>query len=798
MRKIFIFIIGFTIMLNASLAKKEIKIRRLANKPILDGKLEDEFWKDLPALKDFIQFTPYNGKSPSQPSLVKIGYDDEAIYIGAQLCDASPDSIFNELSRRDENHNINTDELSIFLNPFNDGINSYYFTVTAAGVQSDTKITGEERDDEWDAVWSSKVDINKHGWSAEIVIPYSSIRFPSKNIQKWGFNVFRTIKRYGEQSVWSYINRDTQRWWKEEQGTIKNIKEIKPPLRLSFTPYLSSYFQKEGQNTGYSYTGGLDLKYGINESFTLNMTLIPDFGQVQADNDVLNLSPFERHHRERRPFFTEATQLFNKGDIFYSRRIGGEPEKYSDIENTIGEQDTILSNPDKTQLINAVKLNGRTDNGLGIGVLNAITDKTTAKTKNLQTDEITTHTTQPLTNYNVLVFDKSLRRNSFLNITNANKYNSNYISNVTSSSLILENGAGYNIGGYAALSQQFYPDSTSSGWRLKLNSGKTKGSYQYNYRITLVNDSYNPNDLGFLRRNNEIEHELRLEYNQYDPIGPYLDIYHTLDIEYGTLFSPYEFTDFRIGYHSFRTFKNHNSLFFRTTVKPVKGFDYYEPRQDGMFFITPRYIDIFTGFFQDDRRKLFLEFRAGSGKAFSDFSDKYHYFLSFQPNLRINSKMRMNYDIRYRKRANERGWADEEDHRIIFGKRDIRTVTNTMNFGYIFNNTSSLDFRFRHYWSTVDYFKFYKLQNNGYLFSISDYYENRDINYNSINLRMNFLWRFAPGSELSLVWQKQVYSERDNVNVSMYRNLRNTFNADQLDSISMKILYYLDYLKLFG
>ena len=798
MKKIFFIIISFTFFLKASLAKKEVFLKKISSRPVIDGKLEEDFWAKLPELKNFIQFAPYNGQQPSQKSVVKVGYNNEAIYIAAELSDSSPDSIYHELSRRDDTHGINSDKLSIFINPFNDGINSFYFTVTAAGVQSDLKITGKDRDRSWDPVWKSRVDISDNGWTAEIEIPYSSLRFPADDIQKWGFNVFRTIKRYEEQSVWSHIERDSWRWWKEEQGTLRNIKNIQPPLRLSFTPYLSAYLQQEGKYSGYSYNGGLDLRYGINESFTLDMTLIPDFGQVQADNDVLNLSPFEIHHKERRPFFMEETQLFNKSGIFYSRRIGSQPDKYGEVEDRADEKDSIMTNPDKSQLLNAVKLTGRTSKGLGIGILNAITNRTFARLHDYSTGEIEKIKTQPVTNYNILVFDKNLRRNSFFNITNTNKYNNNYMANVTSSSLVYENEAGYTIGGKTNLSQQHYDDSSSIGYKLEFQTEKNKGKYQYDYRFSLENDTYNPNDMGFMRRNNEINHRLKLEYNLYKPEGAFLNTFHTIDLDYETLYKPYEFTEFEIGYHNFSTFKSHNSIFVRTKLKPVLGYDYYEPRRDGRYFITPKRLSMSAGFFQDDRKKIFFRLRGGTNWSLSDFSERYSYFFNMEPNLRLNSRMKMNYDLKYRRANNDRGWVDEDDQNIIFGKRNVRTITNSMNLAYIFNNTSSLDFYFRHYWSVVDYFHFYHLQDNGYLKSLENYNENQDINYNSINLRMNFLWRFAPGSELSLVWQKQVYSSQDDVHISVMDNLINTLSTTSNNSVSMKILYYLDSLKLFG
>jgi hypothetical protein len=193
-----------------------------------------------------------------------------------------------------------------------------------------------------------------------------------------------------------------------QEGIWKGVSHIKPPLRLQFSPYFSVYANHYPYNlpdqknwTG-QVNGGLDVKYGINQAFTLDATLIPDFGQVQSDNLVLNLTPFEVKYNEYRNFFTEGTELFSKGNLFYSRRIGGSPIHEYDVYNNLDSNETVIKNPTESKLINATKISGRTQNGLGIGFLNAITKPQYATIENTATKEERQELTDPLTNYNVL------------------------------------------------------------------------------------------------------------------------------------------------------------------------------------------------------------------------------------------------------------------------------------------------------------------------------------------------------------------------------------------------------------
>jgi len=348
--------------------EKVLEAKKNGKPPKIDGVLNDSTWKKAVTAADFYQYRPYNGREPSFPTEVKIIYDDRAVYIGARMYDPHPDSIYRELGNRDYRglaggHHVgslNADLFSVLLNPFNDGVNMLEFTVSASNVQSDIKHMGRETDAAWDAVWCSATRITDKGWVAEIQIPYSSLRFPNQIHENWGLHLFRHIRRYQEWDTWSYIDVE-QQGIISQAGEMSGIHNINPPLRLSLTPYLSGYAENHPDNGSWTSNlrGGMDLKYGINESFTLDMTLIPDFGQVETEDRVLNLSPYEVHYQEKRPFFTEGTELFNKGGIFYSRRIGGEPSGIGQPEEQADSTQVVIENPTETRMINATKISPR-------------------------------------------------------------------------------------------------------------------------------------------------------------------------------------------------------------------------------------------------------------------------------------------------------------------------------------------------------------------------------------------------------------------------------------------------------
>ncbi|HZG01381.1 MAG TPA: DUF5916 domain-containing protein, partial [Chitinophagales bacterium] len=367
---------------------------RLTEEPRIDGKLHDVAWLNVPTTSSFTQFEPNPGKPSEFTTEVKLAYSNTALFVSAMLFDSNPKGISTVMTQRDASGTA--DYFAVGLDPFYDKQNGLRFSVTAAGVQVDQRITPwcmecNQYDASWDAVWESAVDINEQGWSVEIKIPYSALRFPGKDIQTWGLQFTRYVPRKQEIATWNpahpKINGVTNQW-----GIVEGIENIRPPLRLSLSPYVAVYYERNpvsvnpvAMKESRWFSGGVDLKYGINESFTLDVTLIPDFGQVQSDNVVLNLGPFETRYEERRPFFTEGTELFNKGDLFYSRRVGGTPRLFYHVGSMLEDDEEIITNPSLVQLYNATKLSGRTSTGLGVGLFNAVAAPAYATVRNTAT-----------------------------------------------------------------------------------------------------------------------------------------------------------------------------------------------------------------------------------------------------------------------------------------------------------------------------------------------------------------------------------------------------------------------------
>ena len=298
--KLFFILIFYVTFSFSQQGKKKIEALKIQKAPIINGVLDEPFWKKAENAQDFVMFQPGDGdpERNAKKTIVKIAYDDEAIYFGVQLYDDTPQKIPMEFGNRDEF--ANTDYFQVSINPNNDGQNDTQFIVQSTGAQADAKTANDDEDFTWYAVWFSKVRINEFGWVVEIKIPYSALRF-STNVETWGINFNRSIHYINEQYVWNYIDKSKGEA-SQYSGLVTGLKNIEPPTRLSFSPYASVALTNFDGNSEFDNSIGLDLKYGINESFTLDATLIPDFGQTAFDDLELNLGPFEQQYDEQRAF----------------------------------------------------------------------------------------------------------------------------------------------------------------------------------------------------------------------------------------------------------------------------------------------------------------------------------------------------------------------------------------------------------------------------------------------------------------------------------------------------------------
>jgi len=786
------------LLLNISVfatSKKSVESFKINTPLTIDGILNESVYQLASPAKDFVQLQPHNGKPAFQPTDVYIFYDQSAIYVGAMLYDNSPDSIFNYLTERDNTGM--SDYFGIYFDPYNQGQLAYGFFITPAGVQIDIKAfsnVGDEEDGSWNAVWESKTSVNSKGWVVEMRIPFSELRFSDKIGDSWGLNIFRNIRRFNSNNSWNFIDRTTSGFIHQE-GELKGLKDIKPPVRLSFSPYLASYMETtKGNKSKFLYKGGLDLKYGINESFTLDMMLIPDFGQIQSDDKQLNLSPFELYYSEKRQFFNEGTELFNRANIFYSRRIGASP-KFSP-DNLMNVNEELIYNPIETQLVNATKISGRTKNGIGIGMLNAmslsayaqVTDTILGKNRNI--------VVQPFTNYNVTVFDKSLKNNSFVSIINSNvsMFGNPFRANVIATEFSLNNNKKtYALKGKGAISVR--GDSVyESGFSANLGIERTKGKIQYGISHSLISDTYNPNDLGYLRQNNQSSNESWISYNHIEQISVLRDFNVSAFNQYVRMYQPNVYSQNITGFNSNFNFKNNYGLNINGNLNSRK-YDYFESRVKGRYFIVEPYFTVNFNLNTDSRKNLNFELHYGHAKEYS--SNQYYNDFSAETSLRLGQRFEIEYELYGDNWINGEGFVSKNDNNteIIFAKRDVKSFQNVISTSYVINNKSSLSLRTRHYWSGAKNKQFYQLQTDGSLKSDPAFNENSDLNFNSFTVDMMFRWNFAPGSELVMSWKKDAYTQNNQIEYNYWKNLSDSW-LNQYNTISLKVLYYIDYNRL--
>jgi hypothetical protein len=783
------------------ISKKKIVARRVVSKPVIDGNLSDREWQGIPMAGNFIQFEPANGEVSKYKTEAKFIYTDHAIIVGVMMYDENPEHIFKAMSKRDDLNS--TDFLSILIDPFNNGLDAFEFVVTPVGVQWDAKVVKGDEDSSWDAVWNSAAQINDLGWSAEIEIPYSALRFPAKEVQLWGINIIRNVQSVREKSTWNFIDKE-EAGWVNQSGILSGIKEVNPPVRLSFTPYFSTYFNKSSDHSSVdvSYRGGMDVKYGINESYTLDMMLVPDFGQVQSDDEILNLSPYEVQYDENRQFFTEATELFDRGEIFYSRRIGGEPMLLDDVDDHLLDNEEVIENPLETKIINATKVSGRNAKGLGIGVFNGMTKNTYAEIQDTVSGEDRKVKTQAFTNYNMLVFDQSLKNESYVSLFNTNVYvpSWDYVANVSGVEFEFRNkNRSFSLQGKGMLSQRFEKsESDEIGHYHELEFGRIKGKLTWDFYHRMISDRYNPNDMGYLSRNNVINNDLNIYYNNADPKGNILERSANIQFYHEARYLPRRFSNFTIYYDAWLKFKSYFALGMYGNLVPLHQYDWDEPRVDGMKLRKGSSALLGAWLSSDYRKDFAIDISGEYGKRLSNDHLK-EFEIEIEPRYRFSDRFVIDYELEWGRERNDLGYVDEEEideETIVYiGERNTSYLENQLSGSYIFNNKSSLSLKVRHYWAKAEYKSFYRLQGDGRL-TDTDYNENNDVNFNSFSVDMGYSWRFAPGSELSVVWKNTIYHEDDEIAHRFMKNMKDMFDATQLNSLSVKLIYYIDYMSL--
>jgi hypothetical protein len=796
-KKFFIIFLLIFLQTHAQIVKKSVKASHIDKRPTIDGILDENFWQNAAIADDFVMLEPGDGDPEREDykTIVKVAYDNDAIYIGAILFDPNPKEIPMQFSNRDQIGNV--DFFLVAINPNNDGQNDTMFIVSSTGAQADAKTTNGDQDFSWNSVWKSAVKVNEDSWSVEIKLPYNVLRFSNANNEPWGINFSRKILNLNEEYSWNYIDRKIGSF-SQYAGVLTNIINISPPVRLNFFPYASSTYTTFEEDSEFNKSLGMDLKYGISESFTLDATLIPDFGQAAFDNQVLNLGPFEQRYSEQRAFFTEGTELFEKGNLFYSRRVGNTAVGYDDVEENLLDNEEIVNNPSKVNMLNALKLSGRTNKGLGIGVFNAITEKTSATIKNIETNELRTEVTEPLANYSVLVVDQQFNKNSSVTFVNTNVTRNGSPRDANVSAFIFDvfdKNNKYNISGNYKLSNVYENGENTSGYSTFLKFAKTFGNYQYDFGYSAINNSYDIRDLGFLGRTNFSNYFGEFSYRIFEPYKNFNSIRFTFEWFLAYQNKPYAYS--RNNFEFNARFTTVNRFAFGARIESNIGAqkDFDEPRIENRYFKENARMNSNIWLSTDYRNKFALDLRFYYLTRYND-NNKFYGFL-FSPRYRFSDKFQMVYRFDTRNYENDKGYiTDLEDGSIIFGNRNYKAITNSLSSQLSFSTKSSLALSFRHYWSPVTYDPtFFELNTDGTLAN-STYNEIHDVNYNVWNLDLNYTWEFAPGSQLIALYRNSIFNEDTQSSLSFTDNLDNLFQEPVSTTFSIKMIYFLDYNKL--
>ncbi len=787
--------------------KKNLQAKFVAENISIDGKINEEAWKTASVATDFIMYEPDNGKpiSEDKRTEVKFLYDNNAIYILAVLYDDEPNKISRELTNRDE-FGV-ADIFSVFINGNNDGQQDFRFFVSAAGVQMDCLATEDNEDYNWDAIWDSKVTFTEIGWIVEMKIPYAAIRFPKATKQTWGINFRRDIKRGAQNQAytWNFVDAKIQSII-NQAGILEGIENIKTPTRLFFIPYTSAYYQKDDYASDSTFKFGMDIKYGINDAFTLDAILVPDFGQTKFDNAILNLEPFEQKFDENRAFFTEAADLFSKGNLFYSRRIGGAPT----TKPTLNVNEEIIEYPSSTDLLNAVKVSGRTEKGLGVGFLNAITEKTCATMKDAISGVTRKEVVEPLVNYNILVFDQRFNQNSSVTFVNTNTLRDGGFRDANVSALLFDlntKSNTYNLFGefkYSTVKDCDFINDISfgskfglekyEGYKTQLGFAKTRGRYRYLFSGKYLSENYDVNDLGILFANNYHSGYAEMTYRIINPTKKFnaLKFNQNINIEIENTTGKLQDGRYK-NVLTVTNLKNH-SIEGSFLINPFDRYDFYEPRVYGRYVFIPKSIIGYAGFYSNDNRAFHYDIEAQAEKF--DEENRNTFIINGGLKYRFSDRFSLSYNFQYTHKINDRGWVGFDNNDIVFAERNREISVHYCTGKYSINNKMNFNLIARYYSAYSENHEFLTLQEDGILNPNTTYNKNNNRNLNSWNFDFSYSWWFAPGSELSVLYRNYALENSNVVEKNTLTNLENVFKTNLTSILSLSLRYYIDYNSL--
>lgn len=807
--KISLFLFGFAITTaEGENLIKNILPSRMSSSIYVDGIMNEADWNLAVAVSDFQQFDPEEGAEPTEQTSVKILYDDNALYVGVMCYDSDPSGIVQQLTRRDRT--VQADRISVIIDSYHDHSTAFLFSGSVSAVQSDGILSqdGIVYDVQWDAVWDFDAKILSNGWSAEFKIPYSALRFAKQDsAYTWGINFRRYIARKKETDEWVLVRRN-----EAPPGTISSVSKmghliglqnIRPPLHLEIVPYGVSTQSYLSQLPPFplqkklSPAAGVDLKYGVTNSFTLDAAINPDFGQVEVDQAVLNLTVFETFYPEKRPFFLEGSQIFSFGTMFdnrqlrmfYSRRIGKRPFPTQFPDSGFG----LLDEPRTTTILGAAKLTGKTDNGLAVGALTAVTDREEATEEDLNGLKGKTILYEPGASYNVVRLKQDIQGNSSIGFIGTGSFKQQTLPTLTGGvdwNLRFDNGL-YAIDGYLAGSQRTpAPQQRVTGGAGRLGFGKLGGEHWLAFSFyDFATRNFDINDLGYYGQPREHGGFTQITYKEDFASAPLRRYALSFQHDYRWNWDGAKTTS-TLELESANEFVN----FWTLRVNYYHFFPAFDDASRGMIGLYRRpSSDLAAVQLQTDPRRATIVSLLGQYQT----SEKNLRYVSstIQLTLRPNAWMEFTPSITYALTRNEEAWPlffYTSNIRNLFGDRDIDQYDFALRGTITFTRAISLQFFTQILLAKGQYLNFKELVGPDQLVPYS--YDKTvnptpDFNEKTVNANLVFRWEYLPGSTFYLVWTQARYGDNGIYNRTFSNNFSDAFKLPMDNVIVAKITY---------
>lgn len=751
--------------------KRNYTTTKIDNAPRIDGHIDDDCWEQGTWDGSFTQQFPRTGGAPSQETLVKVLYDHDNIYVAIKSMDNEPDKIRRIFNSRDE---FAGDVVGIAFDSYYDKRTAFGFNVTAAGQKIDLKYYGDKKTDEnWNAIWDAATSLTDSGWVAEMRIPFSQLRYNKGEQQVWGMHVWRWIDREQEESHWQLIPQDASAMV-YLFGGLNGIHHIRSSRQVELLPYASAKVEYKGdQDNPYidkwqpSLNGGLDMKIGLSSNFTLDASINPDFGQVEADPSELNLTSYETFFNEKRPFFLEGREIFdfriNRDRLFYSRRVGSKPGYEPDTDD--GEYAEI---PNNTTILGSVKLTGRTSKGLSIGLMNSVTNKEYGDIYSANAVEEVS--IEPFTNYFAgrvkqeannanTIFGLSF--NSVIRKNDENVFAENYTNNATTGGVdftqywkerkyfFTAKFAGSHIEGSensmltlqeSHLHRFQRPDATHleldssrttlSGSGLSLRIGKQGGQLKYGIKGSYWSPQFNINDIGYIRNADKIEQQAWINYESIESSGFFRKYEFEIDNKLNSTFGA-EITENKFGIEAFGQAQN----LWSSELRGELSLPSYDTRalRGGPALMEDAFAGASLELASNRAKNLSAYFYGGYWHSFTTSTNYYYYGsgINYNPADRVTLGLDINYERNYENHQYiEIIEGSNSEFSYMMGTLDRDILRTTLRIEYYITPEISIQYYGSPYFSVGDYTEFKRVEDAGaksyldryYIYPTSDYF----------------------------------------------------------------------------